>query len=72
MLRVLAASIVLYSFTIVPAALLQKRMCFNLYAIATVVATLVSSVIAVASAHYGCRRMALVIRQVPTTPSSPV
>ncbi|HEV2122631.1 MAG TPA: oligosaccharide flippase family protein [Chloroflexota bacterium] len=63
-LRVLASSIVLYSLTIVPGALLQKRMRFKLYASATAIATLVSSVTAVASAVMGAGVWALVIRQV--------
>jgi O-antigen/teichoic acid export membrane protein len=63
-LRVLAASIVLYSLVIVPAALLQKRMRFKRYAIAMVAATTVSSLIAVGAALMGAGVWALVVRQV--------
>lgn len=63
-LRVLAASIALYSLTIVPAALLQKRMRFKRYAIAIVAATTVSSLTAVGAAALGAGVWALVVRQV--------
>lgn len=63
-LRVLAASIVLYSLTVVPAALLQKRMRFKRYAISMVAATTISSLIAVGAAFMGAGVWALVVRQV--------
>lgn len=63
-LRALAASIVLYSLTIVPAAVLQKRMRFKHYAMATVAATTISSLAAVVAAVLGAGVWALVVRQV--------
>lgn len=63
-LRALSASLVLYSLSIVPAALLQKRMRFKSYAIAVVAATTISSVTAVGAALLGADVWALVIRLV--------
>ncbi|MBW3615591.1 MAG: oligosaccharide flippase family protein, partial [Actinobacteria bacterium] len=51
--RALSASLVLYSLSIVPAALLQKRMRFKSYAVAAVAATTISSVTAVGAALVG-------------------
>lgn len=63
-LRALGVSLLLYSFSIVPGALLQKRMRFKRYAAAMVTATAVSSVTAVGAALLGGGVWALVIRQV--------
>lgn len=63
-LRWLASSILAYSLTIVPTALLQKRMRFKPYAIAMVAATIISSVVAVGAAVMGAGVWALVVRQV--------
>lgn len=54
----------MYSLTIVPAALVQKRMCFKRYAIAIVATTTISSLTAVGAAIMGAGVWALVVRQV--------
>ena len=63
-LRALSVSLLLYSFSVVPAALLQKRMRFKSYAFAMVAATTVSSVSAVGAAVLGAGVWALVVRQI--------
>lgn len=63
-LRGLGASLLLYSFSIVPAAILQKRMQFKRYAVAMVAATTISSVTAVVTALLGAGVWALVVRQI--------
>jgi O-antigen/teichoic acid export membrane protein len=63
-IRALSASLILYSLSIVPTALLQKRMRFRSQAIAMVAATTVSSVTAVGAALLGADVWALVVRLV--------
>ncbi|HEV2069993.1 MAG TPA: oligosaccharide flippase family protein [Acidimicrobiales bacterium] len=62
--RALSVSLVLYSLSIVPTALLQKRMRFKPYAIAVVAAITISSVTAVGAAVLGAGVWALVLRLV--------
>jgi O-antigen/teichoic acid export membrane protein len=63
-LQVLALSVALYGFSIVPLALLQKEMQFKRHATANASAALLASGLAVAAAFAGLGVWALVLRQV--------
>lgn len=63
-LRVLIASVGLYALSVVPLALLQRQMQFKQEAAVTASATVVASVVAIASALLGAGVWALVVRQV--------